>query len=650
MFSKQALRRLILPLIIEQFLAVMVGMADIMMVSSAGEAAVSSVALVDLINVLIINIFAALATGGAVVCAQSIGAQNLERANRAANQLLYIVTAAALRIMVLVLFCKAGLLGLLFGQVEPEVMEGAVTYFVISALSYPFIAVYNGCAALLRAMGNSKASMCVSAYMNGQNIAGNAVFVFVFHQGVAGVALSSLLSRIAAAGLMLALLHGRRNPVRVSGLLRFRFEPAVMAQILRIGVPNGLENSFFQLGRVLLVSLISTFGTAQTAANAVANNIDNFGVIPGQALGLALITVVGQCVGAGDWDQVRSYTKRLVKLTYLCTWGLNAALLLGLPLILRLYSLTPETQWYAAVLIFIHNGCAMLFWPLAFTMPNALRAAGDVRVPMVISITSMLVVRVGGSYLLGLHFGLGAIGALVCNIALDLGMDVYGYDPFLSVDAALRLDRHVHVVKNVDELYKVSDYITIHVPYNNNTKDFINAEAIAKMKGQVRVLNLARGGLVNDDDMIEALESGRVARYVTDFPDDKISLVKGVIALPHLGASTPESEENCARMAADQLKDYLINGNIKNSVNLPNVHQEWSGISRVCLMHKNVPAMLTQITSILSAEGVNVENLTNKSKKDYAYTMVDLNSRIKDSVADQLRSIPGMIRVRVLNH
>ena len=246
--------------------------------------------------------------------------------------------------------------------------------------------------------------------------------------------------------------------------------------------------------------------------------------------------------------------------------------------------------------------------------------------------------------------GLGAIGALVCNIALDLGMDVYGYDPFLSVDAALRLDRHVHVVKNVDELYKVSDYITIHVPYNNNTKDFINAEAIAKMKGQVRALNLARGGLVNDDDMIEALESGRVARYVTDFPDDKISLIKGVIALPHLGASTPESEENCARMAADQLKDYLINGNIKNSVNLPNVHQEWSGISRVCLMHKNVPAMLTQITSILSAEGVNVENLTNKSKKDYAYTMVDLNSRIKDSVADQLRSIPGMIRVRVLNH
>ena len=246
--------------------------------------------------------------------------------------------------------------------------------------------------------------------------------------------------------------------------------------------------------------------------------------------------------------------------------------------------------------------------------------------------------------------GLGAIGALVCNIALELGMDVYGYDPFLSVDAALRLDRHVHVVKNVDELYKVSDYITIHVPYTNDTKDFINAEAISKMKGQVRVLNLARGGLVNDDDMIEALESGRVARYITDFPDDKIAPVKNVIAFPHLGASTPESEENCARMAADQLKDYLINGNIKNSVNLPNVSQEWSGISRVCLIHKNIPAMLTRITSILADEGVNVENMTNKSRKDYAYTMVDLNSRIKDTVADELRAIPGMIRVRVLNH
>ncbi|HJB69348.1 MAG TPA: MATE family efflux transporter [Candidatus Flavonifractor avistercoris] len=416
MFSKQALRRLIIPLIIEQFLSVMVGMADIMMVSAAGETAVSSVALVDLINVLIINVFSALATGGAVVCAQSIGAQELDRANRAANQLMYIVTAAALVIMALVLLLHRWLLGLLFGQVEPAVMEGAVTYFVISAWSYPFIALYNGCAALLRAMGNSRASMYVSALMNVLNVIGNAVLVYGFHMGVAGVALPSLFSRAVAAAVMLALLHSGRGLVRIHGLLRFRFEPPTMAKILRIGIPNGLENSFFQLGRVVLVSLISTFGTAQTAANAVANNIDNFGVIPGQAMGLALITVVGQCVGAQEWEQVRFYTKKLVKFTYLCTWGLNAVLLLGLPLILSLYSLTPETHWYAAVLIWIHNGCAMLFWPLAFTMPNALRAAGDVRVPMAVSIVSMVTVRVGGSYLLGLHFGLGAIGVWIAMV------------------------------------------------------------------------------------------------------------------------------------------------------------------------------------------------------------------------------------------
>jgi len=246
--------------------------------------------------------------------------------------------------------------------------------------------------------------------------------------------------------------------------------------------------------------------------------------------------------------------------------------------------------------------------------------------------------------------GLGAIGALVANVALELGMDVYGYDPYLSVDAALRLDRHVHVVKNVEDLYKVSDYITLHIPFIPATKGFIDAEAIKKMKGQVRILNLARGELVNDEDMIEALESGRVAKYVTDFPNATITTVKNVVALPHLGASTPESEDNCAVMAVRQLEDYLVNGNIRNSVNMPNLSQEWSGIARICLIHKNVPAMLTKITSVLSDDHINVENLTNKSRKDYAYTLVDVDTRITDAVADELRQIPGMIRVRVLNH
>ena len=245
--------------------------------------------------------------------------------------------------------------------------------------------------------------------------------------------------------------------------------------------------------------------------------------------------------------------------------------------------------------------------------------------------------------------GLGAIGALVANDALKLGMDVYGYDPYLSVDAALRLDRHVHVVKDVAELYKVCDYITLHIPFLPSTKDFINAEAISKMKGGVRVLNLARGELVNDADMIASLETGRVAKYVTDFPNETIARAKNVIALPHLGASTPESEDNCAIMAVRELEDYLVNGNITNSVNLPNLSQERSGIARVCIIHRNVPAMLTSIMTTLSDDGINVENMTNKSKKDYAYTMVDVNTRITDEVANELRAIEGVIRVRVLN-
>lgn len=246
--------------------------------------------------------------------------------------------------------------------------------------------------------------------------------------------------------------------------------------------------------------------------------------------------------------------------------------------------------------------------------------------------------------------GLGAIGVQVANIATKLGMTVFGYDPFLSVDGALSLSRLVHRAMDLETIYKNCDYITLHVPQTPETKGMFNEDAFHMMKGGVRILNLARGTLVNDDDMLAALDSGKVACYVTDFPNGKILRGKNVVAIPHLGASTPESEENCAVMAARQLQDYLVNGNIRNSVNLPNLEQEWSGISRLCLIHKNVPAMLTNIMSTLSNDGINVENMTNKSKKDYAYTIVDVNTRITDQVANELRAIPGVIRVRVLNH
>ena len=244
--------------------------------------------------------------------------------------------------------------------------------------------------------------------------------------------------------------------------------------------------------------------------------------------------------------------------------------------------------------------------------------------------------------------GLGAIGVLVANAAIKLGMEVYGYDPYLSVDTALRLDRHVHHAKELDEIFDKSDYITIHVPYNEKTRHTIDEEAISKMKGNVRVINLARGELVDDDAMIEALNTGRVARYVTDFPNEKIINAKNVVAIPHLGASSPESEQNCAVMAAKQLKDYLENGNIQNSVNMPNVYMERSGVARLCLIHRNIPAMLANIMSVLSKEGANVEHMTNKSRGEYAYTMIDVDSTISDSLRMELAAIDNVIRVRIL--
>ena len=244
--------------------------------------------------------------------------------------------------------------------------------------------------------------------------------------------------------------------------------------------------------------------------------------------------------------------------------------------------------------------------------------------------------------------GLGAIGVLVANAAQKLGMDVYGYDPYLSVNSALRLDRHVNVVQSAEELYRVADYVTIHVPFMESTRHTINADAIAHMKPGVRILNLARGELVDDEAILTALDSGKVASYVTDFPTNALAAHKNVVVIPHLGASTPESEDNCAVMAADQLRDYLENGNIRNSVNYPTAEMDRSGVRRLCIILHNIPAILANITLRLSRDGVNVENMTNKSRGDWAYTMVDVGSPVDSRVSSDIIKIPGIIRVRII--
>ena len=245
--------------------------------------------------------------------------------------------------------------------------------------------------------------------------------------------------------------------------------------------------------------------------------------------------------------------------------------------------------------------------------------------------------------------GLGAIGSLVANAAIQLGMDVYGYDPFLSVDAALRLDHHIHIVQDIRDLYKRSDYVTFHIHCTDQTRGMVDADAIASMKRGIRVINLARGEIVQDDAMIPALETGRVAAYITDFPNNRLLAAPHVVAMPHLGASTPESEQNCAVMAADELKDYLETGNVRNSVNLPAVSMTPSGVMRLCILHKNVPGMLANITTLFGRDGVNVENLSNKSKGDWAYTMVDLAAHIGDDVLQDVRAMEHVVRVRAIN-
>ena len=409
MFTKADLRRLIIPLIVEQILVVLVGMVDTAMVSTVGEAAMSGVSLVDMINNLLLSMFAALATGGAVVASQLIGAKKPDEACFSANQLILVVLAISSAIMLLTLAGREWLLKLIYRDVEPEVMRCAVTYFWINALSYPFIALYSAGAAIFRAMNRSSVAMRTSALMNCLNIAGNAVCIYGLRMGVEGVAIPTLISRVIAAGLILHLCFDPHNQVH---LLRGRFRPdlPMIRRILNIGVPNGIETSLFQLGRVLVVSIISTFGTVQIAANAVANNIDLLGVLPGQAMSLAMITVIGQCVGAQDFEQVRFYVRKLMKITYLSVAAVCAFTLVTLPLLLRLYSLTADTSRLAAILILIHNGCAIVFWPISFTLPNALRASNDAKYTMYVAVFSMVMFRILFSYILGIGLGWGAIG------------------------------------------------------------------------------------------------------------------------------------------------------------------------------------------------------------------------------------------------
>lgn len=416
LFTGKPLRALILPLIVEQFLGIFVGMADTMMVASAGEAAVSGVSLVDSLNVLLIVLFVALTTGGSVIISQHLGAKSYSDALKSAQQLLLSTTSLSLLMTAIALLGNYWLLHFIFGNIAPDVMGHARIYFFILAFSYPFLAIYNSCAAIFRAMGNSKISMTASLVMNLLNVCGNALLVFCFHMGASGVAISSLISRMFAAAFLLLML---RRPDQLITLKTYslQFDTGIIRKLLYIGVPSSIETSIFQIGKLLVLSVVAGFGTSATTANAVSNSLSQFALIPAAAIGTAMITISGQCIGSGAYDLAVSYTKKLLLLSHGILAATNLIMFFACPYLLPLYSLTPETLQTATLLIRVHSIGAIFLYPESFMLTNTLRAAADVKYPMVVSILSMWIWRVGFSYILGIYFHMGVLGVWVAMLS-----------------------------------------------------------------------------------------------------------------------------------------------------------------------------------------------------------------------------------------
>ncbi len=404
LFSNKDLWLLIWPLIVEQFLQISLGLADIIMVSHLGEANISGVSLIDQLNILLVQVFAALGTGGAVVCSQYIGRRQHDMAEKTARQLLYAITVSSLVLLVLGLALRKSLLPVIFGRIESDVMDSAQRYFFISLFALPGIALYNGAASLFRAQGNSEISMMTALLVNVLNIGGNAICIYGLKMGVEGVAFPTLISRTAAAVVLLYFLYNAkdyngRKALSIKGIGNFDIDTHLVWRILKIGIPNGMENSTFQIGKILVLRLITKCGTIAIAANAAANTMASFEVLPGAAIGLAMLTVTGQCLGASKQDQAVYYTKKLMLLTYASMCALNIPLLLSAGGILSLLKLQEETRILALYMTLTHGLFGMLIWPLSFSLPNSLRAAGDSTFTMIVSIISMWTIRVGMSFL-----------------------------------------------------------------------------------------------------------------------------------------------------------------------------------------------------------------------------------------------------------
>ena len=419
MFTNRQLVALMWPLLLEQLLAITVGLADSLMVATVGDAAISAVSLVDSISNLMIYIFSAMATGGAAVAGQYIGQRQKEDACNAGQQLIALLGAVSIFFVALLYLFRTQILTVMFGHIEPDVMAATNTYYLYVMASIPGIALYNGGAALFRTMGHSDVSLKVSLLMNSINVIGNAVLIFGFGMDVAGVAIPTLVSRTVAAVVILSLLFNRDLMLHLSDIRGFHLNMRLMKNIFYIGVPSGVENGMFQLGRLVLFSLISTFGTASMVANAIGNTISNFNCFAGQAINLGLAAVVSQCVGAGEFDQARAYLKKIAKWTYGIMAVVNLTIIALLPLIMRVYNVSPEAEKLAVTVSLIHGISSIFLWIPAFTIPSFLRAAGDAQFTMLASMTTMWLVRVLLAYVLGRYLGYAVVGVWFAHAILD---------------------------------------------------------------------------------------------------------------------------------------------------------------------------------------------------------------------------------------
>lgn len=430
LYSNKALLYLFLPLLVEYALEFFVGLADSIMVASLGEAAISGVSLVDFLIQFLIFSFSALATGGAVVAGQYLGDKQVDKAQNSATQLIWFSTISSTLLMIVVIILRQVLISLLFGQIEADVWHNADVYLYIVALSIPFIAIYNAGAAIFRTTNNASLPMKIMFVCDVLNVIGNAYCIYYLGWDVTGVAIPTVISRVLAALAILYFVADEDYKLHIKRTFRHRFDRLMLKKVLQVGIPYGIENGLFQLGRILILSLVSTFGTMAIAANSVGYAIGIFSVLPGFAINLGLTAIISNCVGANDYEQARYYNKKCLALVFISHFLINMVIFAIFPIVLGIYNLSSQTAQMATEMVFWHGIFAIIIWPLSFTIPATFRGAGDSKTVMYISLIVMFTCRIALSYVIADWMGVGVFGtwiAMFIDWYVRAGIYIYRY-------------------------------------------------------------------------------------------------------------------------------------------------------------------------------------------------------------------------------